>query len=201
MVLMRFAKWMVPFRASEYPQIREKPLRSKSAASDGVPVRVRSPAPRRSKLCIACSDFFQKSERTYAAAPPFQPRPACAGLASDDENGSDIDCSTAPKKTPLGVFFLCYKSKIRTDLNAGVRLSVSEILHRIAAILSELCWRKRKYLQLAIWLQIGYNALCLRETNSDKEVSKMFFFSCNTNSNNGCGSIWQILSQICGFCC
>ena len=29
MVLMRFAKWMVPFRAYEYPQIREKPLRSK----------------------------------------------------------------------------------------------------------------------------------------------------------------------------
>ena len=44
---MRFTKWMVPFRASEYPQIREKPLRSKSAASDGVPVRVRSPAPNK----------------------------------------------------------------------------------------------------------------------------------------------------------
>jgi len=29
----------------------------------------------------------------------------------------------------------------------------------------------------------------------------MFFFSCNTNRNPGCGSIWQILSQICGFCC
>ena len=40
MVLMRFAKWMVPFCAYEYPQIREKPLRSKSAASDGVGVRV-----------------------------------------------------------------------------------------------------------------------------------------------------------------
>ena len=45
MVLMRFAKWMVPFRASEYPQIREKPLRSKSTGSDTVPVRARSPAP------------------------------------------------------------------------------------------------------------------------------------------------------------
>ena len=45
MVLMRFAKWMVSFSASEYLQIREKPLRSKSTASDGVPVRVRSPAP------------------------------------------------------------------------------------------------------------------------------------------------------------
>ena len=47
MVLMRFAKWMVPFSASESPRIREKPLRSKSAASDGVPVRVRSPAPNK----------------------------------------------------------------------------------------------------------------------------------------------------------
>ena len=45
MVLMRFAKWMVPFRASESPRIREKPLRAKSAAGDSVPVRVRSPAP------------------------------------------------------------------------------------------------------------------------------------------------------------
>jgi len=30
----------------------------------------------------------------------------------------------------------------------------------------------------------------------------MFFFSCNTGcnaGNTGCNSIWQILSQICGF--
>ena len=50
MVLMRFAKWMVPFSASEYAQIREKPLRSKSAASDGVPVGVRSPGPKQRGL-------------------------------------------------------------------------------------------------------------------------------------------------------
>ena len=30
------------------------------------------PMTRRSKLCIACSDLFYKSERTHAAAPPFQ---------------------------------------------------------------------------------------------------------------------------------
>ena len=36
---------------------------SKSTAGDSVPVRVRPPAPRRSKLYIACSDFFyQKSQ-------------------------------------------------------------------------------------------------------------------------------------------
>ena len=32
--------------------------------------------PRRSKLHIACSDFFQKSERAHSAAPPFQTGPA-----------------------------------------------------------------------------------------------------------------------------
>jgi len=64
--------------------------------------RVLLPAPRRSKLCITCSDFFQKSERTHSAAPPFQPRPACAGLASDDENGSNQNCLTAPKKFEPG---------------------------------------------------------------------------------------------------
>ena len=29
----------------------------------------------------------------------------------------------------------------------------------------------------------------------------MFFFSCNSGCNTGCSSIWQILSQICGFGC
>ena len=53
---------------------------SKSIASDGVRVRVPPPVPRRSKLCIACSDFLQKSERTHAAAPPFQIEPAALGF-------------------------------------------------------------------------------------------------------------------------
>jgi len=29
----------------------------------------------------------------------------------------------------------------------------------------------------------------------------MFFFGCNTNCGNGCSTIWQILSQLCGFGC
>ena len=53
---------------------------SKAAASDGVPVRVRPPAPRWSKLYVACSDFFQKSERAHAAAPPFQIEPTSLGF-------------------------------------------------------------------------------------------------------------------------
>lgn len=52
---------------------------SKSVGSDTVWVRVPPPAPRRSKLCIACSDLFYKSERAHAAAPPSQLRPAALG--------------------------------------------------------------------------------------------------------------------------
>ena len=93
----------------------------KSLALKSVPVRVRLPAPRRSKLCIACSDFFQKSERTHSDAPPFQPRPACAGLASDDGNGSDLNCLTAPKSTPNRGCFFDAGSRARTHSNADVR--------------------------------------------------------------------------------
>lgn len=35
---------------------------------------------RRSKLYIACSDLFYKSERAHAAAPPFQIEPAALGF-------------------------------------------------------------------------------------------------------------------------
>ena len=52
---------------------------SKSVGGDIVRVRVPPPAPRRSKLYIACSDFFQKSERAHAAAPPFQIEAAMLG--------------------------------------------------------------------------------------------------------------------------
>ena len=29
----------------------------------------------------------------------------------------------------------------------------------------------------------------------------MFFFCCDNTCNFNCGSIWQILSQLCGFGC
>ena len=47
----------------------------KSPGSNTVPVRVRSPAPARRKLCIACDELFcyaKSSSRAHAAAPRFQ---------------------------------------------------------------------------------------------------------------------------------
>lgn len=29
----------------------------------------------------------------------------------------------------------------------------------------------------------------------------MIIFSCNTNCDSGCGSIWQLLSRLCGIGC
>ena len=51
------------------------------------------PAPRRSKLHIACSDFFQKSERTHSAAPPFQI--TTASLGCDLVLGADLKACTS----------------------------------------------------------------------------------------------------------
>ena len=42
---------------------------------------VRYGPPRRSKRHIACSDFFQKSERAHFAAPPFQTATALLGCS------------------------------------------------------------------------------------------------------------------------
>ncbi len=58
-----------------------------------------------------------------------------------------------------------------------------------------------QYLQLEKWVRIHYNTPCLREANTEKEVGKMFFFTCGNCCNNDCSSVWQILSQICGFGC
>ena len=71
------------------------------------PTRVRIPpaAPRRSKLCIACSDFFYKSERAHAAAPPFQTGPAALGSGLGP---------------PLRGGFVCYRENIDSDLSFHV---------------------------------------------------------------------------------
>ena len=52
-------------------------------------------APRRSKLHIACSDFFQKSERTHSAAPPLHPRTAAQPLAALPPYGCGVPLAGA----------------------------------------------------------------------------------------------------------
>ena len=74
---------------------------SKSTASDGVPVRVRPPAPRWSKLYVACSDFFQKSERVHFAAPPLQIEPAWLGFGL---------VLAANLKAAASIVLRCYKT-------------------------------------------------------------------------------------------
>ena len=76
------------------------------------PTRVRIPpaAPRRSKLCIACSDLFYKSERAHAAAPP--PQTATASLG----------CGLGP---PLRGGFACHGKNI--DFNRPFQLVASDI--------------------------------------------------------------------------
>ena len=55
-------------------------MRDLGSRAFSVWVRVPSGAPRRSKLPIACSDFFKKSERTHFAASPSQIEPAPLGF-------------------------------------------------------------------------------------------------------------------------
>ena len=50
---------------------------SKSTAGDSVPVRVRSPAPRRSKRHIVCSDFFTKVRARSRRCSSFPNRTRC----------------------------------------------------------------------------------------------------------------------------
>ena len=61
---------------------------SKSTAGDSVPVRVRSPAPRRCGRHIVRSDFFIKSLLTYSVAAPF--KITTASLGCDFVLGTDL---------------------------------------------------------------------------------------------------------------
>ena len=91
-------------------------------------------APRRSKLHIACSDFFQKSERTHSAAPPFQPRSAPLGsrlvLSANQKAGaSKVLALSGRKRDRLGLSLFL--------LAEGSRFSWKPVaLHRIFSALT-----------------------------------------------------------------
>ena len=70
---------------------------SKSVGGDTVWVRVPPPAPRQNKAMRSCGGTSTATS-TDDLVFPFQPRPADAGLASDRETGSDLDCPGAPAK-------------------------------------------------------------------------------------------------------
>ena len=99
---------------------------SKSVGSDTVWVRVPPPAPRRSKLYIACSDFFQKSERAHAAAPPFQIEPATLGfdlvLGTNLETAASIllGYSTLEQSSLCSDVFYCKVPLLRFSLKADM---------------------------------------------------------------------------------
>ena len=90
---------------------------SKSTAGDSVPVRVRSPAPRRSKLCIACSDFFTKVRARSRRCSSFPNRTRFAGLrfGFGCKPGSVasivLQCSTWPQSPLCDHVFLCLRQK------------------------------------------------------------------------------------------
>ena len=71
-------------------------------------VRVAPLGPRRSKLCIACSDFFQKSERTHAAAPPFKTANAalvCGLMKRRLRRGRNFSANTSHGQALFGLLF------------------------------------------------------------------------------------------------
>ncbi len=85
--------------------------RSGQCATGTLSAAPTSGVPRRSKLCIACSDLFYKSERAHAAAPPFQTATAMLG------------CGLGP---PLhGGFVFPWEISILTVLFTFKRLPVS----------------------------------------------------------------------------
>ena len=73
-------------------------------------VQIPPSPPRRSKLCIACSDLFYKSERTHVAAPPFHPANAA------------LICGVRETRVWSGASFSSIESKRKTACLAS-RLS------------------------------------------------------------------------------
>lgn len=78
------------------------------------PVRIPVHRPRRSKLYIACSDFFQKSERVHVAVPPFPQKVTLGSPARPKTPSRRLPVATnllrdAPKAH--GIFFVPGRQK------------------------------------------------------------------------------------------
>ena len=75
-------------------------------------VRILSAVPCRSKRHIACSDFFQKSERAHFAAPPFQTEPAALGFDLVNDDRGRVCKSNPSRKLCIAcddIFMRCIK--------------------------------------------------------------------------------------------
>ena len=106
-------------------------------------VRIHPPPPRRSKLCIACSDLFYNSEYAHAAAPPFQLRPTSLGsqLACRPAGGvfpsriAQITCPFqlgASGQSPAPSFFLSWRSS--PDTAAFYRNQLPSFCHSLGPV-------------------------------------------------------------------
>ena len=69
-------------------------------------VRIPTLRPRRSKLCIACSDFFSKVRARSLRCSSFSNRKRCAGLRFDETGASawaHLFCQHKPWTSPFGL--------------------------------------------------------------------------------------------------
>ena len=107
---------------------------SKSVGSDTVWVRVPPPAPRRSKLCIACSDFFTKVRARSRRCSSFPNRTRFAGLRFGF--GSNLE-------TAVSILLRCFTSEQASD--CLLRFFISSALPGPSAIFAPLCTTRYFY--------------------------------------------------------
>ena len=140
-----------------YFKLTEQSSREKLAVGGFEPEKVRLlyPAPWRSKLCIACSDFSaQKSERAHAAAPPFRKKSRSAHLlgCKRPRNGLlslPTFCGFKSKSVfRYGIFFATSSQLIRLEnvsfgsfLALGTSKWKEHILYWFSRLFSSICAR------------------------------------------------------------
>ena len=70
-------------------------------------VRIPTLRPRRSKLCIACSDFFSKVRARSLRCSSFSNRKRCAGLRFDETGGFGVGASFLSTQAMDKPFWAC----------------------------------------------------------------------------------------------